>query len=206
MGPCIGDVDRDGWLDLYIPDMGYGCLLMNHKYIFEDQTTTSGVALICGQYTGWGGCLHDYDNDGYLDLFVANGDAHHEYVEGAVLARNDGNGHFVDVARRSGDYFQKKFVGRGAAWGDFDNDGDVDLLVVNLDDSPRLLRNDGGDAKPLADGRRQAARRQDGRDRRPGHGYGRRAGPDRRSVPGGRLPLAIRSASPLRLGQGHEGR
>ena len=58
--------------------------------------------------------------------------------------RNDGTGNFLDVAKQSGDYFHRKYVGRGATRGDYDNDGDVDLLVVNLNDSPRLLRNDGG--------------------------------------------------------------
>ena len=144
MGPCVGDVDRDGRLDIWIPDMHYGCLLMNRGDHFEDRTTQSGLAVICGQYTGWGACLFDYDNDGYLDIFVANGDAHHEYPEDAVLAHNDGTGHFADVAGKSGDYFKHKYVGRGAAFGDFDNDGDLDLLVVNLNDSARLLRNDGG--------------------------------------------------------------
>jgi hypothetical protein len=144
MGPCVGDVDRDGRLDLYIPDMGYGCLLMNRGTYFEDRTTPSGLAVLCGQYTGWGACLFDYDNDGYLDVFIANGDPHHEYGEENVLARNDGAGRFVDVAKTSGACFKEKRVGRGAAFGDFDNDGDLDLLVVNLNDSPRLLRNDGG--------------------------------------------------------------
>ncbi|WP_165230022.1 CRTAC1 family protein [Aquisphaera insulae] len=144
MGPVFGDVDRDGKLDLYIPDMGYGCLHVNKGEFFEDQTNASGLALICGQYTGWGAILQDFDNDGWLDLFVANGDAHHEYGEGAVMAHNAGKGKFVDVANRSGPYFAQKFVGRGAAWGDFDNDGDIDILVINLGDSPRLLRNDGG--------------------------------------------------------------
>ena len=144
MGPVIGDVDRDGWLDVYIPDMGYGCLLMNRKDYFEDRTSPSNLAAICGQYTGWGGLLFDYDCDGYLDVFVANGDAHHEYAEGAVLARNDGKGNFVDVAGKSGEYFRQKYVGRGATCGDYDNDGDLDLLVVNLNDRARLLRNDGG--------------------------------------------------------------
>ena len=144
MGPAVGDVDRDGWLDIYIPDMGYGCLLMNRKDYFEDRTTPTRLALVCGQYTGWGGILFDYDCDGYLDIFVANGNAHHEYTEEDVLMRNDGKGNFLDVADKSGPYFREKHVGRGATYGDYDNDGDLDLLVVNLNDTPKLLRNDGG--------------------------------------------------------------
>ncbi len=88
--------------------------------------------------------LADFDNDGWLDLFIANGDAHHEYGEEAVMVHNDHKGHFLDVAKQSGPYFTQKKVGRGATWGDFDNDGDIDLLIVNLNDSPKLLRNDGG--------------------------------------------------------------
>ena len=144
MGPAIGDVDRDGWLDIYIPDMGYGCLLMNRKDYFEDRTTPTNLAIVCGQYTGWGGILFDYDCDGYLDVFVANGNAHHEYTEEDVLMRNDGTGNFVDVADRSGPYFREKYVGRGATFADYDNDGDLDLLVVNLNNTAKLLRNDGG--------------------------------------------------------------
>lgn len=147
MGPTVGDVDRDGRLDVYIPDIGYGCLLVNRGGYFEDCTTTSNLAVVCGQYTGWGGVLLDYDNDGFLDLFVANGNAHHEYAEEDILMRNDGHGRFVDVADRSGSYFRRKHVGRGAAYGDFDNDGDIDLLVVNLNDRPVLLRNDGGNRR-----------------------------------------------------------
>ena len=79
MGPTVGDIDRDGHLDVYIPDMGYGCLMMNQGDFFEDRTAVSKLAVVCGQYTGWGGVLVDYDNDGYLDVFVANGNAHHEY-------------------------------------------------------------------------------------------------------------------------------
>jgi len=108
MGPAVGDVDRDGWLDIYIPDMGYGCLLMNRKDYFEDRTTPTNLAVVCGQYTGWGGILLDYDCDGYLDVFVANGNAHHEYTEEDVLMRNDGTGNFVDVADKSGPYFRQK--------------------------------------------------------------------------------------------------
>ena len=144
MGPTIGDVDRDGWLDVYVPDMGYGCLMMNRQGFFEDKTAETKLAIVCGQYTGWGGVLFDYDNDGYLDVFVANGNAHKLQDEEDVLMRNDGAGKFIDVANRSGDYFRQKYVGRGATFADYDNDGDLDLLVVNLNDSPRLLRNDGG--------------------------------------------------------------
>lgn len=163
MGPAIGDVDRDGLLDIYIPDMRYGCLLMNKTDFFEDRTAQSNLAIICGQYTGWGGTLFDYDCDGYLDVFVSNGNAHHEYTEEDVLLRNDGKGHFIDVAKQSGAYFKEKFVGRGATVGDYDNDGDLDLLVINLNKSPKLLRNDGGNQNrwllietKLADGQQDA--------------------------------------------------
>ena len=163
MGPAVGDLDRDGRLDVYIPDMGYGCMLLNRGEYFEDVTAPTGLALVCGQYTGWGGLVFDYDNDGWLDVFVANGNAHHEYPEEDVLMRNLGNGKFEDVADRSGPYFRKKYVGRGAAYADYDNDGDLDLLIVNLNDRPRLLRNDGGNKNHwlavslyLEDGKRQA--------------------------------------------------
>ncbi len=144
MGPDAGDFNLDGWLDLYIPDMDYGCLLRNEKEFFQDVTTSTGLGLICGQFTGWGGLLLDYDNDGLLDIFVANGDPHKEFGEEDTLARNNGAGKFIDVAKDSGPYFQEEFVGRGAACGDFDNDGDLDLLVNNLNGPAKLLRNDGG--------------------------------------------------------------
>ncbi len=147
MGPAVGDVDRNGSPDVYIPDMGYGCLLVSRGEFYEDLTAETGLAVACGQYTGWGGVLFDYDNDGYLDVFVANGNAHHEYSEEDVLMRNNRRGGFDDVAVRSGPYFRRKHVGRGATYGDYDNDGDLDLLVVNLNDSPALLRNDGGNEK-----------------------------------------------------------
>ncbi|MCY2986308.1 MAG: CRTAC1 family protein [Planctomycetota bacterium] len=143
MGPIVGDVDRDGLWDVFVPAMHYGSLHMNRGQFFEDKTANAGLTLIVSQYTGWGAVFFDYDNDGYLDFFQANGDAHHEYPEEAVLCRNNGKGQFIDVARQSGDYFHHKYVGRGAAFGDFNNDGNVDLLVANLNDSPRLLRNNG---------------------------------------------------------------
>jgi len=150
MGPVIGDVDRNGLLDVYIPDMAYGCLLINKGKFFIDVTAPSNLAVVCGQYTGWGGGLLDYDNDGYLDVFVANGNAHHEYTEEDVLLRNAGNTgtpRFIDVADQSGPYFREKYVGRGAAFADYDNDGDLDILVMNLNGPARLLRNDEGNKR-----------------------------------------------------------
>jgi hypothetical protein len=143
MGPAIGDVDRNGLLDLWIPDMGYGTLLsQREETLYADTTAQSNLTLICGQYTGWGSGLIDFDNDGHLDVLVANGNAHHLYTEEDVLARNDGTGRYVDVARTAGDYFEEKFVGRGVAFADIDNDGDIDVVIANLDERPRLLRND----------------------------------------------------------------
>ena len=143
MGPAVGDIDGNGLLDVWIPDMGYGTLLsQSEEGLFDDVTAQWNLTVICGQYTGWGSGLVDFDNDSHLDLFVANGNAHHLYTEEDVLARNDGSGRFVDVARSAGGYFEAKYVGRGAAFADYDNDGDIDLVVANLGDRPRLLRND----------------------------------------------------------------
>jgi hypothetical protein len=145
MGPFFADLDHNGLLDILIPDMGYSTLyLQRRRNYFTDVTVQSGVALLCGQYTGWGGLLIDYDNDGFSDLFIANGDPHHLYKEEANLARYDGKGKFIDMADQSGEFFHQKYVGRGAAFADFDNDGDLDILMSVIADSPRLLRNDGG--------------------------------------------------------------
>lgn len=148
MGPFVADVDRNGLLDILVPDMGYSSLMLQvKKGFFMDVTTQSGIAVLSGQYTGWGGLLNDYDNDGYVDLFIANGDPHHLYLEEATLARYDGKGKFIDMTDGSGEFFQKKFVGRGAAFLDFDNDGDLDILMNTVSDVPHLLRNDGGNSR-----------------------------------------------------------
>jgi hypothetical protein len=148
MGPVVGDVNRDGLLDIFIPNLNYCILfqqaLVNGRRTFFDRTAITGLSQALGQYAGWGAVMFDYDNDGWLDLFIAHGDAHHEYVQEASLMRNRGDGTFEDVSDRSGQYFKEKYVGRGVTWADIDNDGDIDLLVVNLNDSPKLLRNDGG--------------------------------------------------------------
>jgi hypothetical protein len=144
MGPVVGDLRGLGLLDIFVPSMHYGSLLSRKGDFYVDRQSESGLSVICGQYVGWGGVIFDFDNDGALDLFMSTGDAHHLYSEHPVLARNDGSGRFLDVSDRAGAYFQKKWVARGATWGDFDSDGNVDLVVVDLEGAPHLLRNLGG--------------------------------------------------------------
>ena len=161
MGPTVADLDGDGHLDILIPSLHYGTLVSKHRGVYEDAIGRSGLALICGQYAGWGAVLFDYDNDGHPDVFIANGNAHHEYAEDAVLARNDGRGAFADVARDAGEFFRKKWVSRGATWADFDDDGNLDLVVVDTSGPPHLLRNLGGTGNHWleVDARVQAGRR-----------------------------------------------
>jgi hypothetical protein len=144
MGPAVADLDGDGGLDILVPDMDYGSLKSKKGEFYVDLQDRSGLAVICGQYIGWGAVTQDFDNDGHTDVFISNGNAHHEYPEDQVLARNDGTGRFVDVARGAGDYFQVKWVGRGSTWADFDDDGNVDIVVVDTSGRPHLLRNTGG--------------------------------------------------------------
>jgi hypothetical protein len=142
MGPEFADLDNDGDLDLFIPDMGYCALYRNDGMMFEEITTEAGIAEVCGQYTSWSPVVFDYDDDGYRDIFITNGDAHHLYTEESLLFRNRGNGTFEDVSLRSGDYFtREEYVGRGAIYGDYDNDGDIDILTNNLNGPAVLLRN-----------------------------------------------------------------
>ncbi len=145
MGPEFGDYDGDGLIDLLVPDMGYGCLYRNTgKGLFEEKSAEMGIAVVLGQYTSWSGNFLDYDHDGVLDVFIANGDAHHLEPEEDTLFRGAGGRPFVDVSAASGSAFKLKAVGRGSAAGDFDGDGDLDLLVLNLNGPARLYRNDGG--------------------------------------------------------------
>jgi hypothetical protein len=144
MGPVVGDVNRDGLLDIFIPNLNYCILFQQGKRGFLDRTQQTGLSMALGQYAGWGAVMFDYDNDGWLDLFTVHGNAHHEYVQENTLMRNKGDGNFEDVSDHSGKHFQEKHVGRGAAWFDYDNDGDIDLVLNNLNDQAILLRNDGG--------------------------------------------------------------
>jgi enediyne biosynthesis protein E4 len=147
MGPAIGDFDHNGWFDIFVPDLTYCSLYMQHEKGFRNATEKSGLAVIMAQYAGWAAMVFDYDHDGWSDILTVHGNAHHEYVQEDTLMRNRGNVTFEDVSRRAGPYFDEKYVGRGGAYLDFDNDGDVDLVIVNLNDEPRLLRNDGGNRR-----------------------------------------------------------
>jgi len=143
MAAEVGDVDGDGNFDLFVPDMKYSCFYYNTgRDYFEDRSAASGVASVCGQYVSWGCVLADFNLDGHLDLYISNGGAHHLEAEEDLLFRGDGRGGFQDVSQNAGDWVYSKHVSRGVAGGDFDNDGDVDLLVASLNDRPVLLRND----------------------------------------------------------------
>lgn len=144
MGPVVGDVNRDGLLDIFIPDLNYCSLLIQNKdgKGFEYKSRESGVAESMGQYAGWAAMMFDFDHDGWLDIFTVHGNAHHEYVQEDSIVRNLGNGKFEDVSSTAGDYFHEKYVGRGGAGLDYDNDGDIDLVVGNQNDYAKLLRND----------------------------------------------------------------
>jgi hypothetical protein len=117
---------------------------------YLDVAAQSGIGSASQLYLGFGVCFLDYDLDGRLDIFVANGHIQDDvglrqtgvaYEEPALLFRNVGGGYYQDVSREAGTALQKRTVGRGAAWGDFDNDGAPDLLLTENNGPARLLRN-----------------------------------------------------------------
>jgi len=137
-----GDYDRDGRFDLLVTDTAYGSLYRGVRPgVFSDEGVRSGVAALSGQYVSWGGGFLDFDNDGDLDLLIVNGDLHHVVGWEDLLLRNDGAGRYSNAGEASV-YFSQKLMGRGGAVADYDNDGDVDILITNLMDRPVLLRND----------------------------------------------------------------
>lgn len=143
MAADLGDIDRDGQLDLVVSDTAFGAVYLRRSPgLFVDEVMRTGVGPLCAQYVSWGQNLLDYDNDGDLDLFVVNGGLHHLVGWEDLLLENDGNGIFRDASHRSTAYLSSRFVGRSSVTGDYDNDGDVDLLITVLDGPPVLLRND----------------------------------------------------------------
>lgn len=146
MHGSIGDIDGDGRIDLLVSDLRYGALYRNlGKGLFEDITEQSGVAAKFAGKGEWATVLFDYDNDGDLDLFSANGTADELVLQPQLLLENDGKGYFHNAGRDAAPYFRGKRSGRAAAVVDYDNDGDLDIIVshIDLQATPTLLRNDG---------------------------------------------------------------
>jgi hypothetical protein len=155
MGPGVGDYDGDGWLDIVRSNFTDQVTVLyrnNGDGTFQDVTLRAGLG-INTKYVGFGIGFLDYDNDGRKDIFVANGHVysqlegrklHVAYKQPRLLYHNLGNGAFQDVTAKAGPALTAPNVGRGCAFGDLDNDGDLDIVVNNLDGPPSLLRNDGG--------------------------------------------------------------
>src|SRR5262245_58511942 len=158
MGVAVGDYDGNGLFDIFVTNFAgdTNTLYQNlEKLLFADATSISGLGEISLQYLGWGAGFEDFDNDGLPDIFVANGhvypevdalDAGQHYAQRKEIYRNLGTGKFKEVARDLGGDLSIPKSSRGAAFGDFDNDGDIDVLVINMNDRPSLYRNEGGNA------------------------------------------------------------
>jgi len=145
MHGSLGDVDGDGHSDILVTDLRYGSLYRNlGDGRFTDIILASGAVVGLRGVEAWGAGLHDFDNDGDVDLFSANGAAETLVEKSPTLMLNDGTGRFVRVGGEAGAYFADKRSGRGAAFGDYDNDGDIDIVVnhVDLEAKATLLRND----------------------------------------------------------------
>jgi enediyne biosynthesis protein E4 len=155
MGVGVGDYDGNGLFDIFVTNFANdtNTLYQNlGKMLFADVTSPAGLGEISLQYLGWGTGLEDFDNDGLPDIFVANGHVYPQvdsfetgqhYAQRKELYRNIGGGKFKEIARESADLLVPK-SSRGAVFGDFDNDGNIDVLVINMNDRPSLYRNGGG--------------------------------------------------------------
>jgi hypothetical protein len=155
MGVAVADYDGDGWLDVARTNFSDQITILyrnNGDGAFNDASLRAGLG-INTKYLGFGVGFLDYDNDGWKDLFIANGHVysqlasqklHVTYKQPSLLYRNLGGVRFEDVSSRVGAALQVPRVGRGCAFGDLDNDGDIDIVINNLDGPPTILRNDGG--------------------------------------------------------------
>ena len=153
MGVGVGDYDLDGHLDLFkthFADDANGLYHNEGKGNFDDVTRTARIAVET-RYICWGAGIVDLDNDGHPDIFMVTGNVYPEverklpqYANKTPRAvfRNLGNGTFEELGEQSGPGVLEPHCSRGCAFGDFDNDGDVDILIVNLNEPPSLLRND----------------------------------------------------------------
>jgi hypothetical protein len=147
MAVDAGDYDNDGDLDLFVSDNALSSLFRNDDGHFTDVAVESGIARTSAQFVGWGSFFFDVDNDGDLDIFKANSDLSRPFGQEGQLYENNGAGLYREVGERLGSWFQEDRMSRGAAFADFDNDGDADVVVNALGSTAVLLRNDGGNAK-----------------------------------------------------------
>jgi enediyne biosynthesis protein E4 len=155
MGVDSADYDQDGWMDLFVSNVDqemYALYHNNHDESFDDLSIPMGIGMTTRLMSGWGLKFFDCDNDGNLDLFLANGHpddrieerySQVKYKEPMLLFRNTGKG-FDNVSAQGGPIFSKTFAGRGMAIGDFNNDGRVDVLVAVNNGAPLLLQNNSG--------------------------------------------------------------
>jgi enediyne biosynthesis protein E4 len=158
MGVGVADYDCDGWLDIFKTNFADDTVNLFHNNgdgTFSDVGFSSGLA-VNTRYVGWGCGFLDYDNDGWPDLMQINGHVYPEiaghdigqsYKNPRLVYRNLGKGQFKDVSAQMGPGITEHFSSRGAAFGDYNNDGAVDVLILNMNDPPSLLRNDGGNAQ-----------------------------------------------------------
>jgi len=145
MSVDFADFNGDGLLDLFVSDDGYCSLFANQgDGVFSEMSYHAGIAQASGQHVGWATAFIDFDNDRDKDIFKVNGELKHLYGQEDQLFENSGEGKFTDISVESGLHFKEERVSRGACFGDYDNDGDIDAYIVNLDDYGILLRNDKG--------------------------------------------------------------
>jgi enediyne biosynthesis protein E4 len=154
MGVDFADYDNDGWPDAFVNALANQryALFRNNKGSFDDVSDSAGISEITMPHSGWGAKMIDYDNDGWRDIFVAQGhvmdnieltDPSLRYLEPPLLIKNNA-GKFRNVSQESGPAFRVPLSARGAAFGDLDNDGCIDI-AINCNDGPAvILRNQGG--------------------------------------------------------------
>ncbi len=155
MGVAVADYDCDGWFDIFKTNFADDTCNLYHSNgdgTFTDVALSAGVGTNT-QYVAWGCGFVDYDNDGWSDIIQVNGHVYPEvdqynfgesFKNPRLVYRNLGNGHFHDVSAEMGPGISERFSSRGAAFGDYNNNGDMDVLVLNINDPPSLLRNEGG--------------------------------------------------------------
>jgi hypothetical protein len=159
MGTDFADLDNDGLPDIFttaLPHQSYAFFHNSGSELFNYASFGSDLSAITQLYSGWGIHIFDSDNDGLRDVFIANSHVmdNIEMTEPNVLYRQKPlllrfqQGKFIDVSSKAGEPFGQAWASRGAAFGDFDNDGDIDIAVATCDGPVHLLRNDGGSRSP----------------------------------------------------------